>query len=505
MQKKNWWKYALWVVVATIWTAVCFIAPDFIDNPIESLRSLCTVLGFIGACSIAALLLLYVIGANRYVTVVLLPVWALLGSALAFYRVGYHIAFTPMIIDVTLHTNPEEAMGVISWQLIAWVVLHLLICGVLIWWRWTKIDVRRSWAHILIGLLLFTGYVNVKHSLTSIVLNQRFPCNIGYHTYSYLLSFQCESEIRIVPNYEVKDMADSLTVVFVLGESTRADHLQLNGYERATTPLLAARANVVSFPHIFSEQTYTDICLPYMLSRADSAHREYQYNECSFIRILGETGFATAWLSSQDKCEVYASFISESDTMQFVNVGKSVYVYSEWLDEALLGALDSVYMPRPARTFYVLHTIGSHWYYNAHCPERLQRFQPTTTNRVVTNNSIERLINSYDNTVLYIDYFLDAVIRSVEDECALVVFQSDHGEALGEEGYYLHGHEIPCVQNPACVVWYSERYAARYPEKIAALHANKDKRYRTDYLFYSLLSAAGIEAEGETEEMNIFR
>jgi len=106
---------------------------------------------------------------------------------------------------------------------------------------------------------------------------------------------------------------------------------------------------------------------------------------------------------------------------------------------------------------------------------------------------------------LYIDYFLDAVIRSVEDECALVVFQSDHGEALGEEGYYLHGHEIPCVQNPACVVWYSERYAARYPEKIAALHANKDKRYRTDYLFYSLLSAAGIEAEGETEEMNIFR
>lgn len=499
------WKYLLWVVVATLWTAVCFIAPDFIDNPVNSLRSLCTVLGFIGACSIAAFLLLYVIGANRYVTAVVLPVWAVLGAALAFYRVGYHVTFTPMIIDVTLHTNPEEAMGVISWQLIAWVVLHLVICGVLIWWRWTRINVNRSWAHMIVGLLLFTAYVNAKYSLTSIVLDQRFPCNIGYHSYIYFVSFQREPETRVVPNYEIKDRADSLTVVFVLGEATRADHLQLNGYERETTPLLAERRNVVSLPHIFSEHTFTDACLPYILTRADSAHREYQYNECSFIRILGEAGFTTAWLSNQDKGKPYASFISESDTVVFVNAGKSIYVYSQWLDEALLGALDSVYQPRPARAFYVLHTVGSHWYYNSHCPEALQRFQPTTTNRVVTNNSIEQLTNSYDNTVLYLDYFLDSVIHSVEDQCALVLFQSDHGEALGEEGCYLHGHEIPGVQNPACVVWYSDKYAALYPDKIKALVANKDKRYRTDYLFYSLLFAAGIEAEGDNTAYNIFR
>ena len=153
----------------------------------------------------------------------------------------------------------------------------------------------------------------------------------------------------------------------------------------------------------------------------------------------------------------------------------------------------------------MLHTVGSHWYYNSHCPEALQRFQPTTTNRVVANNSLEQLANSYDNTVLYLDYFLDSVIRSVEDECALVLFQSDHGEALGEEGCYLHGHEIPGVQNPACIVWYSDKYAALYPDKIKALVANKDKRYRTDYLFYSLLYAAGIEAEGDSTAYNIFR
>ena len=502
---KDWLKYILWVLMATLWTALCFIAPDFIDNPIDGLRSLYIVIGFIGACSVAAFLLLYAIGSNRYVAVIVLPVWTLLGAVLAFYRVGYHVTFTPMLIDVSLHANASSVMGVISWQLVMWVILQMLICGVLIWWRWKKIRVSRSWIHTAVGVVLLIVYVSINHQLTEVVLNQRFPCNIGHHTYIYLVGFHEPTDARMTPEYTIVDAADSLTIVFVLGEATRADHLQLNGYNRATTPSLAERANVVSIPHIFSEHTFTKECLPHILTRSDSAHIEYQYSECSFVRIFNEVGFKTAWLSNQDKGTSYASFISESDTVVSANAGKSVYVYSQWLDESLLELLNDVYRPRPAHSLYVLHTVGSHWYYNAHCPESMQVFQPTTTSRVVANNSLEQLVNSYDNTLLYIDYFLDSVIRSVENECALVVFQSDHGEALGENGCYLHGHEIPGVQNPACVIWYSDKYAARYPEKIAALHANKNKRYRTDYLFYSILSAAGIEAEGETVETNIFR
>ena len=103
------------------------------------------------------------------------------------------------------------------------------------------------------------------------------------------------------------------------------------------------------------------------------------------------------------------------------------------------------------------------------------------------------------------DFFVDSIINIFEDQYALVIYQADHGDALGEDGYFLHANDAEAVKNPACFVWYSDKYAAANPEKIKALIANKDKRYRTDYVFYSILYAAGIEAEGDNPDVNIFK
>ena len=102
------------------------------------------------------------------------------------------------------------------------------------------------------------------------------------------------------------------------------------------------------------------------------------------------------------------------------------------------------------------------------------------------------------------DFFVDSLIASIANKKAIVIYQSDHGEALGEEGEFLHANETEMAKHPACFIWYSDAYAEMYPDKIKALIANKDKRYRTDYLFYSILLATGIEAEGNCPEMNIF-
>jgi glucan phosphoethanolaminetransferase (alkaline phosphatase superfamily) len=128
-----------------------------------------------------------------------------------------------------------------------------------------------------------------------------------------------------------------------------------------------------------------------------------------------------------------------------------------------------------------------------------------TTNRVITANSIEQIVNSYDNSIRYMDKCIDAIIASFEKEKAIVFYQSDHGESLGEDDTYLHANDKPEVKNPAAFIWYSDSYAEANPEKIKKLIANKAKRYRTDYLFYSILYAAGIEVEGDNEEVNIFR
>ena len=55
----------------------------------------------------------------------------------------------------------------------------------------------------------------------------------------------------------------------------------------------------------------------------------------------------------------------------------------------------------------------------------------------------EHINNAYDNTILYTDYFLSRVIDFLERQAdgyeVAMLYVSDHGESLGENGLYLHG------------------------------------------------------------------
>jgi len=463
------------------------------------------VTAYVAACGIGSFFLLYLIGCNRYVCAVLLPFFALVGAALSFYLVGYHTTLTPMLIEVTLHTNAEEAMGVISWQAVLWVGLNVGIAALFVRWRMMQIRLPHAWVHGLAAMLMGMLYFGCNDRLQD-SLCQRYPYNVPHTIREYISLRQANHAERSVPAYTIMEAPDSLTVVLVIGEAVRADHLQLNGYERETTPRLSSRTNIISYPHVYSEATHTLASIPYILTRADSAHAQRQHTEHSFVRILNEAGFSSAWITNQELGRTFAPFVSECDTLICANAGKSVYVFTQWLDAEMLPHLRRLQQQSSfPRRVYILHAIGSHWYFNNHVPEQEQVFQPVTTNKVITANMPEQVINSYDNTVRYMDLFVDSVISLLEKEPAIVIYQSDHGEALGEEGYYLHANDAEPVHHPACVIWYSDKYAAAYPEKIKALAANKDKRYNTDYLYYSILSAAGIEADGESKETNIFR
>lgn len=497
-------RYMIWALCVSLWATICFVAPDFIDTPVDGLLGWLQVTVFVVACGIGAFFWIYIMGCSRIVCAVLLPLFSIVGSALAFYRIGYRTTLTPMLLEVMLNTNTEEALGVISWQMILWVLLNLCIAIGMVWIRWNKIRLPHAWVHLLVAIVLSFGFYH-GHKRLHRGLSQRYPHNVPTTIIDYCSLQKSIQEQRTIPMYHVEGQPDSLHIVFIIGEAVRADHLQLNGYARQTTPRLAQRKNIVSYPYIYSEQTHTLACLPYLLTRADSVHEEYQYSETSFIRIFREQGYKTACLSNQEMGSSYSPLFAECDTVIYPNAGKSVYVFSPWLDEELIAIMDRLNETQPARSLYVLHTIGSHWYYDNHVPEHMYYYQPRTSNKVITSNSIEQIVNSYDNTVCYMDVLVDSIISTLEDQNALVIYQSDHGEALGEDGYYLHANDAEAVKNPACVIWYSDTYASMYPDKIKALVANKDKRYRTDYLFYSILYAAGIEAEGDNTAVNIFK
>ncbi len=89
--------------------------------------------------------------------------------------------------------------------------------------------------------------------------------------------------------------------------------------------------------------------------------------------------------------------------------------------------------------FVVLHLGGgSHGpvYGDRHPPE-FQLLKPMCNDADVANQcTLEQLYNSYDNTILFVDYVLGGVLQALDRSGAPYVFiyLSDHGESLRDEG-----------------------------------------------------------------------
>ncbi|MCC8145775.1 MAG: phosphoethanolamine transferase, partial [Bacteroidales bacterium] len=335
--------------------------------------------------------------------------------------------------------------------------------------------------------------------------SERIPFNLYFITSSYIS--QKEEILKKRGNLgEIISCGsqDNLQVIFILGESLRADHLGFNGYQRNTTPNLS-NEDIISFTNIYSEYTYTNASIPHILTSADSIHPERAYKERSFIDLFKKCGYYTSWLANQESAKTYVYFMNECDTLVFNNINKSTYVFDKWLDEDLLPSFHWLLHNKKQKQLIIMHTIGSHWYYNSHFPNEFQNYDPITKSRIVNSNSPEEMINSYDNTILYTDYFISKVINELKDKNAIVFYLSDHGEALGEEGIWLHAANVYSTHYPACFVWMSDIYKMEYPDKYNAAKKNKEAFFRTDFLFPSILEAAGIESDVVNKSLSIFR
>lgn len=496
--------FYLFVTICTLWVGIFFILPEFIDNPSHGFKGF-VIIGLHWTLILATTFFLLSISAiYKYFFAVFFPLFALLGAILAFYRYAYKATLTPMLVDAALHNDIGTTLDLISPEMIIYVLISLSISIFFVRFRFRKIVINKGWIHFCIAIGVLSMFFVLNGRVKASIL-QRFPFSVYYNLSEYNKLHHDASSVRTNPDPTLKyESTDSITVVLVLGESLRADHLRLNGYGRQTNPFLSKRSRLISLPNIYSEYTNTNRSLPHILTRADSANVEIAFTESSFISLFKQCGFSTAWISNQDPAETYVSFINECDTVIYAHPEKSVYNYNNWLDEDLLEYTQKLLRKENKRDLLILHTIGSHWYYNNHFSKKCELFKPVTQSRIIAQCSPEQIINSYDNTAVYTDYFLDSLFIQLQRKNAIVVFLADHGEVLGEEGAWLHAGDNIASKNPACLVWFSDMYAMKYPEKLAALEGNQQKRYRTDFLFHSILDAGNIPSSVIRKELNVF-
>lgn len=300
-------------------------------------------------------------------------------------------------------------------------------------------------------------------------------------------------------------------VVMVIGESSRFDRWSLNGYDRETNPLLKGEQNLVSLSNVITGVSATRLSVPVLVSRKPATQSlKAGFSEKSFLSAYREAGFKTYWLSNQmafGKFDTPVSvYADEADVTRFMNLGGVGNASSH--DDVLFDALSNALADPAANKLIVLHTLGNHWNYSHRHPKEFDKWQPSlfgVVNPAYTDLKMKPQINnSYDNSILYTDWFLSQVIGSLKStgQLASMVYVSDHGQSLydGSCTYAFHGHNTQYDFHVPALVWYSEKYQVTYPEKVAQLLRHQRARLSTENIFHSLLDMADIRYDTEALE-----
>ncbi len=310
----------------------------------------------------------------------------------------------------------------------------------------------------------------------------------------------------------VGSAAKPRVTIIVAGETARAADFSLGGYARKTNPELE-KQNVVYFPNTSSCGTATATSIPCMFSvypRTAYTHRKGLETQ-NLLDVLTHAKVDVTWWDNDTGSynvtdRVPYTFLPNSADPRFCKDG-------ECLDAILLDRLDDWLDHVKGDSVLVLHQLGSHGpaYYQRY-PDDYRRFTPDCRAAEFGSCKPEEIVNAYDNTILYTDHIVSTVIDRLKQHSATLsgamVYLSDHGESLGENGLYLHG--APYVIAPTqqthipFLVWVADDLSASAGFDMACLGRRADAPYSHDNLFHSVLGLMDVATGVYDPSLDIF-
>jgi lipid A ethanolaminephosphotransferase len=176
----------------------------------------------------------------------------------------------------------------------------------------------------------------------------------------------------------------------------------------------------------------------------------------------------------------------------------------ECFDEVLLHKLSEkiAALPSASSQLIVLHQKGSHGpdYYDRY-PQDKEFFEPVCKTNQLQHCSRQEVVNGFDNTIRYTDFFLNSTIEWLKAQQGryntALLYLSDHGESLGEDGLYLHG--MPYALAPAAqkqvpmFMWLPPEFAQANKIDTQCLATSSMSEFSQDNLFHTLLGLLNID------------
>jgi len=289
-------------------------------------------------------------------------------------------------------------------------------------------------------------------------------------------------------------------LIFITIDALRADHLGCYGYPRDTTPNIDKLAEKgIIFKYAFSHWPKTTPSMAIVFTgtygyrngiMGVARGQYFEERNLTLTEILKENGYQTAAIQTNavmaQEANFHQGFDSYIETWKLKHL-KQTDEFSQSLNPSIAKGVTLLAMDwlkknhKKGKFFLWLHYIDPHAsymppfpfntkfvgdkYYNfdnrlslsEHWGQHYDYIAKRHWSRTGGNNVIDYYISQYDGEIAYCDFCLERLFNLLEKlglfDNTIIIISADHGESLGEHGYYFEHEGIHnnCFRVP--LIW----------------------------------------------------
>ena len=364
----------------------------------------------------------------------------------------------------------------------------------------------------------FNNVLEITKELVSTKAEKSFPFGVVLKVGQSLSEY---SKLQGLLNGEIQDYKllelnkdiKIDNIILIVGESARKESFEFYGYKRNTNPLLSKQENLLVFDSVSTTSNITLSSLIQSLSSVSVGEFDNAYQEKGIYSAFNTAGFNTRVISRQPyQYSSYLNAISmQANVYKFISgdFGKGDSFDNEILDFIDVGRDGK----KEGKDFSLIHTMGSHMRYNLRYPKEFEKFKPAISDnegRFSFDTEMKvRLINAYDNSIIYTDFIISEIIKNLEEkgESSVVLYFSDHGENLYDDARDIvgHGKNIPtkyAIDIPF-FIWYSNEYYNSNKVIVDNIKSNTHSKITTEVIFHTLCSIGGFKTDLHNDKFDL--
>ena len=557
----SWAGAAFWAVAFALSFCAFFYAAQMLFIPDYSLEInfLCANAAFLGGAVLALMMLpgpAWGWGLLAYI--LMMPPTLIVSSYIALYNIPFNFSmlyFVWQTFGSQAAEFTESSIGRFPllplWALLCIVVPALLLFPLIRSARRAKrLGFILRLGMFFTGLIVFFwgGYIGEARKYNYVA--QTYNNFIEFYSDLNFVRIKSRQAPELLANVDIRPAFpadEGETCVLVVGESASRHHWGLYGYPRDTTPFMSAHVasgDLFAFRNVNTTTIASTISQFRALTFLDQTSRaginDYTF---SLVDVFNRAGFTTWWLGNNVTLGAYnlvlESFTRNSAHWRLTSAADVAARLAQrkeeerengaggqssdeailrrgldersWVlmredqpyDEHLLPWLDEALADPAPKKLIVLHLKGSHGVYAYRYPAAFDFFRDDKGIRSpyfweTGDQDMARIINTYDNSILYTDWVLEEVVRRLEERGghSWMLYFSDHGEELFN--YYaffprIAGYLTKYTLDVPFIVWASPEY--RRQRDVSAFAGYLDRPMRLDDAIHAIMDLAGLKTD----------